>query len=148
MNKDDPSMTPSEISLTSWGALACSVVIVILLYHWRDWNAGLATVVGGLLGWLLGIMLSPFEPEKALFAGYAKAASAFATGFLVSKLDRVFELIIGKSANDQSRLLSTEVWRHIVFFVCGLLLMTIYVFTCRHYGQRASAAEAAKATAI
>jgi hypothetical protein len=49
-------------------------------------------VFGASTGWLAGILLSPYDPkEERAFPRYAAAASAFASGYLVSKVDRVLE---------------------------------------------------------
>ena len=127
-----------EIKLTSIGMLLAIVAIIYLMLQWPDWRySALASVVGGLFGWLLGVLLSPYTSEKELFVSYAKAALAFATGFLVSKLDRVFELLMDKRGDMQPLLMQDSVWRPFLFGVCSLLVIAIYVFTCRHYGQRA-----------
>jgi hypothetical protein len=146
-----------EITLTSIGSFLATAIIVVLMFQWPDWRySALAVVVGGLVGWLLGVLFSPYVAEKELFASYAKAALAFATGFLVSKLDRVFELLMDKKGDTQPLLIQDSVWRPFLFGICSLLVLMIYVFTCRHYGQRAEAdaakakadADAAKATAV
>lgn len=50
---------------------------------------------GASTGWLVGILLSPYDPKEAsTFPRYAAAASAFASGYLVSKLDRVLEELL------------------------------------------------------
>lgn len=52
-------------------------------------------VFGASTGWLAGILLSPYDPrESRAFPRYAAAASAFASGYLVSKLDRVLEELL------------------------------------------------------
>jgi len=79
------------------------------------------------------------KAEKELFASYGKAALAFATGFLVSKLDRVFELLMDKKDYAQPLIVQDPVWRPFLFGIFNLLVIMIYVFTLRHYGQRAEA---------
>ena len=64
--------------------------MLILMYHWDDWYSLLATVLGGLLGWLLGVLLSPFEADKAMFASYGKSIAALRRAFLFAKIDRIF----------------------------------------------------------
>jgi len=52
-------------------------------------------VFGASSGWLAGILLSPYDPKEArTFPRYAAAASAFASGYLVSKFDRVLEELL------------------------------------------------------
>lgn len=50
---------------------------------------------GGVLGWIVGILATPLDSnETAKFSSYTAAISTFLTGFLVAKLDRLFELSI------------------------------------------------------
>ena len=52
-------------------------------------------VFGASSGWLAGILLSPYDPKEARnFPRYAAAVSAFASGYLVSKVDRVLEELL------------------------------------------------------
>ena len=52
-------------------------------------------VFGASTGWLAGILVSPYDPkESRAFPRYAAAASAFASGYLVSKLDRVLDELL------------------------------------------------------
>lgn len=52
-------------------------------------------VFGASTGWLAGILLSPYDPKEAgTFPRYAAAASAFASGYVVSKADRVLEELL------------------------------------------------------
>ena len=52
-------------------------------------------VFGASSGWLAGILLSPYDPKEASnFPRYAAAVSAFASGYLVSKVDRVLEEVL------------------------------------------------------
>jgi hypothetical protein len=47
------------------------------------------------VGWLLGTFNSPKNSkEKVIFGEYGKAVSAFISGYLVSKLDKLVEMIL------------------------------------------------------
>jgi hypothetical protein len=47
------------------------------------------------VGWLLGTFISPeTTSEQSRFMTYGKAVSAFVSGYLVSKLDKVVEMIL------------------------------------------------------
>jgi hypothetical protein len=49
-------------------------------------------VFGGLVGWVTGILATPDDPtQQALFSRNAATISAFISGFIVAKLDRLFE---------------------------------------------------------
>jgi len=52
-------------------------------------------VFGAAAGWLARVLVSPDDPTEArTFPQYAGAISAFASGYLVSKADRVLEQIL------------------------------------------------------
>lgn len=135
--KDKPIVIDREIPITSWSAgIACAAILALLIVF-RDLYGALACVPGALLGWLMGVLLSPYKQEKELFEGYGKSIAAFITGFLVSKVDRIFELFMTKSGESGPALLQEANWRPLVFGFSSLLLVLLYTFTCRHYGQRA-----------
>lgn len=62
----------------------------------EDGYLNLAIILASVCsGWLLGTFISPkSEPEKQSFMTYGKAVSAFVSGYLVSKLDKVIEKIL------------------------------------------------------
>jgi len=129
-----------EAKLTSWAVLTWIVVLLILTCYWKDPYLVLALLVGGLPGWLIGVLVSPFPQEEAVFGRYGKGLLGFATGFLVSKFDRIFELLIKPtSGGDFSYVFDVRVWRPSLFAFCGFFLALLYVFTMRHYGQRQEA---------
>jgi hypothetical protein len=52
------------------------------------WLNLLLCFFGGIVGWSVGVLLSPMTPsQKHAFAGYGKALSAFVSGFIVAKLE-------------------------------------------------------------
>ncbi|MGH8610057.1 MAG: hypothetical protein ACREX9_22405 [Gammaproteobacteria bacterium] len=52
-------------------------------------------VFGGVAGWILGILLSPkSKGEATQFSEYGKAISMFISGFLVAKIDILFNQAI------------------------------------------------------
>jgi HEAT repeat protein len=75
------------------------------------WNMGgerslnlLTSLFGGVLGWNIGVLLSPRDKdERGEFAEYGKAISAFITGLVVAKLDVIF------SGNELKTLLADPV---------------------------------------
>jgi len=57
---------------------------------------------GGASGWFAGILISPkTQIQKEEFGSYGKAISAFLSGFVVAKLDRVFEQSVQPYGNCQ-----------------------------------------------
>jgi hypothetical protein len=87
-------------------------------------------VLGLALGWLFGILLSPYSPdEKEKFSEYAKAFGVFASGYLVGKTDKVIaELLSPAFLID-----SIHGFRVMAFFSAFLIgMITTFVF--RRYG--------------
>jgi len=145
---DTAPVIDREIPITTYSAIAAALTIISLLVYFKDPYSVLACVPGALVGWLIGVLLSPYEEERALFSGYAKSAAAFVTGFLVSKLDRIFELFMtSKTTSEVAPILNEGVWRPFIFGISSLILVLIYTYTCRHYGQRAIAEAKAAAKA-
>ncbi|MGA3023222.1 MAG: hypothetical protein ABSF98_00495 [Bryobacteraceae bacterium] len=108
-------------------ALALILVLVILLAIWRDGLAWLSAVLGAAGGWVIGTFISPYGKEEGQqFGGFAKVVSAFFTGFVVNKVDRLSDL--------PATLLSDErfIRRVMVGLSCFLIAM-ILVFIARHY---------------
>lgn len=99
----------------------------------------LLCVIGVLLGWILGILASPLSgPESAKFVTLGQAISAFATGYLVSKVDRFFEVVM--YAGDGLR---GSAWIRFGLFIASLLLFMIIVFVNRSYLHAAARDETA-----
>ena len=69
----------------------------------------LILVFGGLLGWTIGILATPRDAsERAQFSAYVAGVSTFLSGFVVAKVDKLYELNVGKlslTADSLSRLL-------------------------------------------
>jgi len=67
------------VSRVTSGALDAYITPVIL-------------VIGASVGWLLGVLLSPYDKdEKARFSRYAMLALFFTCGYLVAKIHRVVD---------------------------------------------------------
>ena len=50
---------------------------------------------GASAGWLVGVLVSPYSVrENEVFPKYAAAASAFASGYLISKADGLIDVVL------------------------------------------------------
>ena len=56
-------------------------------------------VFGALLGWTVGILITPEKSQEGAFSAYGTAIMTFITGFLVAKIDRIFEVKIEGNPN-------------------------------------------------
>ena len=91
----------------------------------------LVLITGASAGWLLGVVASPYDPrETTAFPKYVGAVSAFASGYVVSKLDRVLEHLLQPefvtSAIGAFRLLGG---------VCALVLGVLVTYIYRSYAR-------------
>ena len=83
-------------------------------------------VAGALIGWVVGILVTPLSPgEKSRFSEYGTAISTFITGYLVAKIDRVFDLSI-KDRADINELLIGRVLMFVSAFILGALATSIW----------------------
>ena len=86
-------------------------------------------ISGGLIGWIVGVLMTPGSAdEKAKFSEYATALSTFVTGYLVAKLDRLFDL----STQDAANVNAMSVGR-ILLFASGFALGALFTFIWRAY---------------
>jgi hypothetical protein len=89
-----------KIIASSVLAVALGIALVVLCFRVGQGgeihSLNIAVLVfAASTGWLAGILLSPYDPkEVSAFPRYAAAVSAFASGYLVSKADRVLEELL------------------------------------------------------
>lgn len=75
----------------------CFVIAMKMGGEW--WLNVLICLFGSILGWCVGMWLSPLDPsERHEFGDYAKALSAFVGGFLIAKLDLMFATAVSAQA--------------------------------------------------
>jgi len=93
------SVTSKRLKLI--GSLVFAVLIAAILVRVLcvsgDLLAWLCAALGLAAGWGTGVLLAPYQSEQQRFREYAKLASVFISGYLVGKLDRVFELWLDPS---------------------------------------------------
>jgi hypothetical protein len=84
--------------------LAVGVAIVLVWTGLKQGNAPqlnlLIIVSGGLIGWIVGMLMTPITgAEQTHFPEYGKAISTFVGGYLAAKLDKLFDIGTKDSAN-------------------------------------------------
>jgi hypothetical protein len=85
-------------------------------------------IAGGLIGWTVGILITPKGPPEVLqFADYSKTASTFLSGYLIAKLDKLFDHALKDTAN-----LRTVIGCFFLF-VAALIVGAISTFVWRQY---------------
>ena len=87
----------------------------------------LVGLAGMAVGHVLGFFASPYnQGEKTAFSDYGKAIAAFVTGFLLSKLDRLLEVVV-----DPENLRPNSIYgaRALIFIIAmATATITTYVF--------------------
>ncbi|BDM83855.1 hypothetical protein [Acaryochloris marina] len=94
----------------------------------------LITLLGGLIGWVIGNLTSPIGKEETKVFGQLGATIAtFLSGYVVSKLDRFLEAVLfSEGAIRESS------WISLCFFTSALLLSSLTIFLNRIYGLKPS----------
>ena len=93
------------------------------------WLAGMAGMAAGAV---IAILASPKKPESDEFPEYARIASGFVTGFLVSKADRLFDyLAADPSSGRTSPILDPSVQIRLLVGISCFLLSLILIFAVR-----------------
>jgi len=87
-------MTSKSLKLVTSFAFAILVACILLcvLIVLKDTLAWLACAFGLAAGWATGFLLAPYQSEQQRFKEYVKFISVFISGYLVSKLDKLFDL--------------------------------------------------------
>lgn len=84
---------------------------------------------GGLIGWILGILITPIsDTERSRFSEFGKAIATFLTGFLLAKIERIFELAV----KDKSDVSDVFIGRSLLLVV-SLALGILFTFIWRSY---------------
>jgi len=112
-------------------AFVLSVCLIVLCFFVGDGAEVRALnvavlVAGASTGWLVGVLISPYDVKEArAFPKYAAAVSAFVSGYLVSKMDRVLEELLEPEFLFSS-LAGFRVLAGIASFAIALLIAYVY----------------------
>lgn len=117
---------------------ALAFVVVVPTIVWGIFYQGdsanlnaLLVVAGTLVGWIVGMLMAPVSPgETKRFPEYGKAISTFAGGYLVGKVDKLFDLYF----KDGSAINELLVGRA-ALIVIGFALGALSTYVWRAYGS-------------
>lgn len=124
---------PLTIITSNISTLFIGIVLIWIAYQLGTDNQTylfnwLIILLGLVLGWGIGTLLSPFNPdEKESFSGMAKAISAFISGYILCKMDKFFEVIQSRDFFQESTL------ERVILFLVAFFLSMIIVFINRTY---------------
>jgi hypothetical protein len=126
-------VTSKIIKLTGSYVFGVIVALILLRTAWilNDSLAWLSLALGLAAGWAAGILLAPYQSERDRFREYVKIASAFITGYGVSKLDRLFELWL--DPNRGLVILSQAFAHRVLICVTSFLLAAVCTYISRKY---------------
>jgi len=115
-------------------AFLASIALIWLAYqlgiendtYFFNW---IICLFGAILGWGVGLLVSPSsKTEKEQFSGLTKTISAFLSGYILSKLDRVIENLLESDKIFQELFLIK-----IALFLTAFFITVIIVFINRRY---------------
>ena len=88
----------------------------------------LALILGALLGWLAGILFSPFNAKQtSRFRFVGKTIAAFVSGYLLGAINPLLESLVKSSAANPAAIN----WVRVTLCLCSFLLTTGVVFVSR-----------------
>jgi xanthosine utilization system XapX-like protein len=86
-------------------------------------------ISGGLVGWVVGMLITPVSPkDQAVFSETGKALSTFVMGYLVAKIDRIFDVAMKKDENVNALFVG-----RLLMFVSMFALGILATFVWRSY---------------
>jgi hypothetical protein len=95
-----------------------------------DHIINLAILIASIaIGWLFGTFVSPDTPdEETRFSRLGTAIKAFVSGYLVSKMDKLFTVIF-----DPDKLFQNLPMFRFLLFVTGLIVAALVTYVLREY---------------
>ena len=114
----------------TFGVLIAGILLIVLIHLW-DLLALLCAAFGLAAGWLAGILFAPYQSEQDRFREYVKLVSAFLTGYVVSKVDRLFELWFDPAHGPL--LLDSIIAYRILICLTSFLLAAVSTYVARKY---------------
>ncbi|HEX6159785.1 MAG TPA: hypothetical protein VF111_06440 [Thermoanaerobaculia bacterium] len=104
------------------------------------WLNILICLLGSIIGWWLGILLSPDPTERGNFMDFRKALSAFLSGFVLAKVDILFQGAVSQNLTDSPLFMG-----RIALFTTTALICAQFTYVARHdlgmYGVRYAAGQ-------
>ena len=86
-------------------------------------------IAGGLVGWVIGMLITPVTPkDQPIFSETGRALATFVAGYLVAKIDRIFDVAVRKDENVNPLFLG-----RLLMFVSAFALGVLATFVWRSY---------------
>jgi hypothetical protein len=86
-------------------------------------------IAGALVGWVVGMLITPVSPkEPVVFSETGKALATFVAGYLVAKIDRIFDVAMKKDETVNGLFVG-----RLLMFVSTFALGVLATFVWRSY---------------
>jgi hypothetical protein len=96
---------------------------------------GIVVLVGSAVGWIIGVIISPYnEGERSQFGAYIGAVAAFGSGYLLGEIRPLLAQAFGQ--RDVLTLIG-EHWLHGAAFIIALIASMLYTHAIRAYSPHA-----------
>ena len=140
-----PRLAGNKWNVITSSVIACALYLLLIAFLFLYTSNAtlraelmLAGVVGGVLGWVAGILASPFSTEKDEFTSINKLVYGFVSGWLVNKIDALF------ASSDAAKGSINELsWIFIGYTAASFLIAVAITYIARSYwlgeGQQKSA---------
>ena len=86
-------------------------------------------IAGAAFGWIIGILMSPYDNEEKKFSELAKIGYGFLTGYAVSKVDPFINKLVGMDKTE----IDTMSLIMIVYFSSSLVISISLTYISRIY---------------
>ncbi|MBS1814121.1 MAG: hypothetical protein JSS87_04530 [Acidobacteria bacterium] len=131
--KLDDEFSTDTIATLIFGGVILLVTLVLCFKLGSGWTSGtamllLSMVTGMLVGWVTGILASPYSGDVAYFGKLGQALSAIFTGYIAAKASPLLDLLL-----QHPGAVPTEIRLRLLFGVCGFLIALIITFVSRRY---------------
>lgn len=94
----------------------------------------LVGIAGALSGWVMGVITTPYdETDSSKIDKFTKLLGTFLSGYILAKLDKVFENLLSIKNFDATTSGVNGV--RILFFLCYFFLFWVVVFVYRSYSK-------------
>jgi hypothetical protein len=107
------------------GWLACYVVASQV--GGETWLNVLICLFGSTIGWWAGILISPDPAEQGQFVGVRKAVSVFLSGFILAKLDVLFQGAVARNLANSPIFIG-----RIFLFATTCMICAQFTYVARH----------------
>jgi len=131
MNGDAVSHANKLSLATGYVLGAMGFVVCFIIAFQMDGERGLNVLIaifGSAAGWSTGMLISPYRTEQSQFLDFRKSVSTFVSGFLLAKLDALFQ-----SAVARNLVISATFADRVLIFATTFVICLQFTYVSRRY---------------